>query len=296
MTKNPEFSKSNVFPNISLQKQKRKSVQLSLDLLGQLVKENNPSVKSKIKNVEGNKFKNIPKNKKLSNLTFVLLNKSLQSQNKNKDYYLNLINKTDENQHKEMEKNIIRKKMNEMNEMDVKEKYDKNEKNEKNVKKRVKIRGQTIKEKNDIISVLKKTTKIKRKRKSSYNRDDKVSKSNGSKRKKRKQCSSSNSMINLKNNKNKAKEMDNIRHIINAEEKVKKIYIKKEENNENEENSNKETNKENEKENNKEIENKIEDKKEDNKENIKENIGENNLNRNKGIKIKISMIMIRRII
>ena len=102
MTKNPEFSKSNIFPNISLQKQKRKSVQLSLDLLSQLVKENNPSVKSKIKNVEGNKFKNIPKNKKLSNLTFVLLNKSLQSQNKNKDYYLNLINKTDENQHKEM--------------------------------------------------------------------------------------------------------------------------------------------------------------------------------------------------
>ena len=66
-------NKSNIFPIIPFQKKKRKSVQLGLDQLKHIV--DNYSFKSRLKNVEGNKFNKIPKNTKLTNLSLILINK-----------------------------------------------------------------------------------------------------------------------------------------------------------------------------------------------------------------------------
>ena len=104
-------NKSGIFPIIPFQKRKRKSVQLGLDQLLQIV--DNYSFKSKLKNIEGKKFKNIPKNNKLTNLSLILINKELHPQpsNKDKNYYLNLLKNTDQSIEKEEENAYIKKKI-----------------------------------------------------------------------------------------------------------------------------------------------------------------------------------------
>ena len=214
MITNEEKNKTGIFPIIPYQKKKRKSVQLSIEQLTSLV--DNNSIKTKIKTVEGNKFKNIPKNNKLTNHSFVQMNKELGPA-RDKNYYLNLMDNANKNE-TEIENAYIMKKMDDM--------YKKN----KSEKRRERGKMKTIKERSEIISVLKKNTKMKRKRKTSFNKDDYVSKNSISKKKKKKH--SSNNILNFQENKenksvnkNKTKEIENIRHIINAEEKVKKLYL-----------------------------------------------------------------------
>ena len=160
MITNEEKTKTGIFPLIPNQKKKRKTVQLSIEQLTTLV--DNRSIKTKIKNVEGNKFKNIPKNNKLTNHSFVQINKE-SNLTRDKNYYLNLINNTNKNE-TEIEKVYIMKKMEEMN------------KKNKTEKRRERGKMKTIKERSEIISVLKKNTKMKRKRKTSFNKDDNISK------------------------------------------------------------------------------------------------------------------------
>ena len=212
-------NKSNIFPIIPFQKKKRKSVQLGLDQLKHIV--DNYSFKSRLKNVEGNKFNKIPKNTKLTNLSLILINKEHPPQNKDKNYYLNMLKNSDQSLEKEEENAYIKKKLKEMNERVA---------SIQAVQKRNKKKGKTIKEKSSFINVLKKSTKLKRKRKTSFNKDDDKSKNSGSKKKKKKRkFNSSSSIINVndkdKEKDKKAKEINNIRHIINAEEKVKKLYL-----------------------------------------------------------------------
>ena len=212
-------NKSNIFPIIPFQKKKRKSVQLGLDQLQHIV--DNYSFKSRLKNVEGNKFNKIPKNTKLTNLSLILINKEHPPQNKDKNYYLNMLKNTDQSIEKEEENAYIKKKLKEMNERVA---------SIQAVQKRNKKKGKTIKEKSSFINALKKSTKLKRKRKTSFNKDDDKSKNSGSKKKKKKKkFNSSSSIINVKDKDKgkdkKAKEINNIRHIINAEEKVKKLYL-----------------------------------------------------------------------
>ena len=219
MEKKKEMSKSGVFPVIPFKKKKRKSVQLTIEQLSQVA--DNYSFKTKLKNVEGNKFKKIPKNNKLTNLSLIQVNNELKS-NKDKNDNLTLLNSAKPN--KEEENVSIEKKFKAMN---VKSN------NEQKGKKRNKIRVNTIKEKSDMINFLKKSTKIKRRRKASFNREEKGSDNGDSKKKKKKQYNSSQSITEIKNK--EERELDNIRHILNVEEKVKKVNIRKEENKENEE-------------------------------------------------------------
>ena len=169
-------NKSNIFPIIPFQKRKRKSVQLGLDQIQHIV--DNYSFKTRLKNVEGNKFKKIPKNTKLTNLSLILINKELQQpSNKDKNYYLNMLKTTDPNLEKEEENAYIKKKLKEMNERVA---------NIQAGQRRNKKKGKTIKEKSNFINALKKSTKMKRKRKTSFNRDDNKSKNSGSRKKKKK--------------------------------------------------------------------------------------------------------------
>ena len=202
---NNNNNKLNIHPINSFPKKKRKSVQLGLDQLNHIVE----NYSFKMKNIEGNKFKNIPKNQKLTNLSLILINKEIQPpSNKDKNYYLKLLKNTDQSFEKEEKENaFIKKKLKEMNE-------------------RVAILQtgrKRIKEKNNFINPLKKIAKIKKKRKGSFNVEDKNSKNSGSKKKKKKRFNSSSSIVKMKEK--QAKEIDNIRHIINGEEKVKKLYL-----------------------------------------------------------------------
>ena len=209
---NIDNNKSNIFPIRSFQKKKRKSVQLGLDHLNQIVE----NYSFQMKNVEGNKFKNIPKNKKLTNLSLVLINKEIQNpSNKDKNYYLNLLKNTDQSIEKEEEENaFIKKKLKEMNERVA---------ILQTGRKRGKRKGKTIKERSNFINALNKHAKLKKRRKGSFNADDKISKNSGSKKRRKKKFNSSKSIVNLKDK--QAKEIDNIRHIINGEEKIKKLYL-----------------------------------------------------------------------
>ena len=209
---NIDNNKSNIFPIRSFQKKKRKSVQLGLDHLNQIVE----NYSLQMKNVEGNKFKNIPKNKKLTNLSLVLINNEIQNpSNKDKNYYLNLLKNTDQSIEKEEEENaFIKKKLKEMNERVA---------ILQTGRKRGKRKGKTIKERSNFINALNKHAKLKKRRKGSFNADDKISKNSGSKKRRKKKFNSSKSIVNLKDK--QAKEIDNIRHIINGEEKIKKLYL-----------------------------------------------------------------------
>ena len=153
MTTNEDNIKSGLFPIIPYQKRKRKSVQLSIEQLNTLV--DNGSIKTKLKNVEGNKFKNIPKNNKLTNHSFIQANKESNPTNRDKNYYLNLINNTSKNE-TEIENAYIMKKMEEMN------------KKNKIEKRRERGKMKTIKERSEIISVLKKKYKNEKKKKNQF--------------------------------------------------------------------------------------------------------------------------------
>ena len=233
-------NKSGIFPIIPFQKRKRKSVQLGLDHLHEILE--NHSIKIKPKNVEGNKFKKIPKNTRLTNLSLVLINKELMKQpsNKDKNYYNNLFKTTDQNLEKEVENEYIKKKLKEMNERVA----EIQSLNRRNIRK-----GRTLKEKSNDISTPKKSAKTKRKRKTSFNKDnkDKTSKNSNSKKKKKKKFNSSHSIVNVKNKDKfkdkKAKEINIIRRIINDEEKVKKLYLISEKKEEEEKKENEEQNK-----------------------------------------------------
>ena len=209
---NNNNNKLNIHPINSFPKKKRKSVQLGLDQLNHIVE----NYSFKMKNIEGNKFKNIPKNQKLTNLSLILINKEIQPpSNKDKNYYLKLLKNTDQSFEKEEKENaFIKKKLKEMNERVA---------ILQTGRKRNKRKGKTIKEKNNFINPLKKIAKIKKKRKGSFNVEDKNSKNSGSKKKKKKKFNSSSSIVKMKEK--QAKEIDNIRHIINGEEKVKKLYL-----------------------------------------------------------------------
>ena len=65
MITNEEKTKTGIFPLIPNQKKKRKSVQLSIEQLTTLV--DNRSIKTKIKNVEGNKEINLKIFQKIMN-------------------------------------------------------------------------------------------------------------------------------------------------------------------------------------------------------------------------------------
>ena len=187
-------NKSNIFPIIPFQKKKRKSVQLGLDQLQHIV--DNYSFKSRLKNVEGNKFNKIPKNTKLTNLSLILINKEHPPQNKDKNYYLNMLKNSDQSLEKEEENAYIKKKLKEMNERVA---------SIQAVQKRNKKKGKTIKEKSSFINALKKSTKLKRKRKTSFNKDDDKSKNSGSKKKKKKKKLTHKEEYNMIEIKNKEK-------------------------------------------------------------------------------------------
>jgi len=205
------------------------------------------SFKNKLKKIDKNKFKNIPKNEKLMNFSTILNNnehniRQFRRTNKEYTHYANLLNSVYQNEFHFENSTNIKKKLNDSN-LKVsslipisKKRFNKS-------------KMKTIKEKDNLVSnILRKNGKKNNRRKGSYNEDKNSKNSKLSRKRLLMKCYSSHSLLKMKSVKrisNNKLEIDNIKNFLKEEEKVKKIPKKElnDKNNNNDEEDKKHINK-----------------------------------------------------